>query len=176
MINNKKIAITGHTNGIGKSLYEHFLLSNIVYGFSKSNAFDVSIKDHRQLILKNSVECDVFINNAYNNFDDSQLHMLMEVFDMWKGLDNKLIFNISSKWTNGDNSYSKTKKLQDEFIEKHLFNLPKIINIKPGLVDTRRVKHIDRTKLKTETVVNIIDFILQTRSTIGITSITFEPF
>ena len=70
--------------------------------------------------------------------------------------------------------YSITKKEQDKFSELNIFNYPKIINIKPGLIDTTRVKSIDGKKLITSQVVQILDMILLRRSEgIIIGSITF---
>jgi short-subunit dehydrogenase len=69
-----KIAITGHTSGIGKGMYDHFLNQNHeVFGLSRSNGFDIS-KNTKE-IVEISEECDLFINNAYSG--DSQLKLLM---------------------------------------------------------------------------------------------------
>lgn len=176
MISNKKIAITGHTSGIGKTLFEHFLSKNTVIGFSRSNSFDITLTESRKEILTKSNSCDIFINNAYNNFDDSQLFMLMEIYELWLGKKDKLIINISSRYTNDYNMYCETKTKQDKFIEKHLYDFPKIINLKPGLIDTPRVRSLKGNKINPEVISTVVDLIFDTRETIGINSITFSPY
>ena len=64
-----KIAITGHTKGIGKAIYEHFQ-PNII-GFSRSNGYDI-LKD-MESIFRESTDTTVFINNAHNAFAQTAL-------------------------------------------------------------------------------------------------------
>ena len=71
-----KITITGHSAGIGKALSglypEHI-------GFSRTNGFDISIPEHRAMILSQSKDSDVFVNNAHDL--DHQTMMFEEVFE-----------------------------------------------------------------------------------------------
>jgi len=80
----KKIAITGHTWGIGRAIFSYFRKdpTNIVIGFSRSNGFDISDSSKRQEIIKQSIDCDIFVNNANVEDDDSQLYMLEEMFNL----------------------------------------------------------------------------------------------
>ena len=58
-----KIAITGHTKGIGKAianLYPDYI------GFSRSNDFDIGNPDCVNRIVELSKNCDIFVNNAYH--------------------------------------------------------------------------------------------------------------
>ena len=57
-----KIAITGHTTGIGKAIHDWFLGDADILGFSKSNGYDITNKDDRIKIINESMDCDVFIN------------------------------------------------------------------------------------------------------------------
>ena len=109
-----KIVITGHTNGIGQTLYDELSKEHEVQGFSKTNGYDISNHTHRQIIAFS--DYDVFINNAYNynptGYDSSQLEML-KMLDY----DNKTIINISSRITDVDfqmddmlRQYRKAKK------------------------------------------------------------------
>ena len=59
-----KIAITGHTSGIGKALYDIYSEENEVLGFSRSNAYDIKYDISIEKIVQGSLDCDVFINNA----------------------------------------------------------------------------------------------------------------
>jgi hypothetical protein len=77
-----KVVITGHTKGIGKSIYEYFKkdLNNIVIGFSKSTLCDISKETDRQIILNELIDTDIFVNNAYHIHDDSQNILLEESY------------------------------------------------------------------------------------------------
>ena len=87
-----KYAITGHTQGIGKSLF-HRLTPNCI-GFSKSTGYDITDKDSRRDIIKYSYDCDVFINNATAGM--GQTLLLIELFNEWKDTD-KIIINVGSR-------------------------------------------------------------------------------
>ena len=68
-----KVAITGHTSGIGKELYKYFSKKNAeVIGMGRSNGYDLETSVDR--IIENAKDCDIFINNAYR--DDKQLELL----------------------------------------------------------------------------------------------------
>lgn len=168
-----KIAITGHTKGIGRAIHNYFIVQNEVKGFSRSNNYDISINTDRDRIIEESYDCDIFVNNAYNNYDDSQTLLLADIFESWQSRMDKIIINISSRWTNGKNKYCLSKRDQDLFCEQKIFLYPKIINIKPGLINTERVKHEHGKKHDPETVVEIIDFILTTKNKYSISEITF---
>lgn len=86
-------AITGHTSGIGKCLYER--LSTSAIGFSLSNGYDITIKSDRQRIIQESKDCDVFINNAPAGF--SQTLLFLELFQEWRNNSTKTIINVGSR-------------------------------------------------------------------------------
>ena len=153
-----KVAITGHTKGLGQAFFKHFQ-SHTVIGFSRSNGYNIANPADRNKILDEIKDVDLFINNAYNNFDDSQLQLLINVYNIWQGTD-KIIINISSRYTNGTEKYCKDKEQQDLFCRSKEFTLPYVINLKPGLTDTDRVKHIKGNRLSVNDVVNILDFVL----------------
>jgi nucleoside-diphosphate-sugar epimerase len=164
-----KVAITGHTQGLGQAFFKNFQ-DHSVLGFSRSNGYNISNPFIRAKILDQIQDADLFINNAYNNYDDSQLLLLTDVYNLWKDTD-KIIVNISSRYTTGPEKYCKDKEQQDIFCKSKEFTLPYIINLKPGLVDTHRVKHINGNRLTVNEVVDTLNYILQ--STFRIHSITF---
>ena len=86
-----KIAVTGHTKGLGKSIYDHFEDS---IGFSRSNGFDITNEDHYPKILEQVKFCDVFINCATDRFGQTEL--LFYIAHFWKGK----IINIGSQAKN----------------------------------------------------------------------------
>jgi hypothetical protein len=168
-----KIAVTGHTSGIGKSIYDYFLQqNNNVIGFSRSNGYDISNKEDRTRICNLSENFDIFVNNAYKNFDNSQELMLTDRLASWKDTE-KIIINLSSRWTAGNHKYCHDKMSIDTICNEHLFSKVHLINLKPGLTDTPRVITENGVKLKTKSIVDIIDFILLNKNEFKIHSITF---
>ena len=94
-----KIGITGHSKGIGKAIAD--LLTSqghTVIGFSRSNGYNIRDTAIRKLVVEQSADCDVFINNAYSY--GAQTELLKKLIPLWKGTD-KLIINIGSKVTLG---------------------------------------------------------------------------
>ena len=86
-----KIAITGHTQGIGQALYQGWTKQgHDVGGFSRSNGYDISTDRGIDQIVSESIDCDVFVNNAFDgppqedwaNFAQTQIYMA--VYDAWK--------------------------------------------------------------------------------------------
>jgi NADP-dependent 3-hydroxy acid dehydrogenase YdfG len=73
------IAITGHTSGIGKGLFEHFTAQGCsVKGFSLDNGFDISIKENIEQIVDLTKDCDLFFNNAYHHYQQ------VEILKLWQ--------------------------------------------------------------------------------------------
>jgi NAD(P)-dependent dehydrogenase (short-subunit alcohol dehydrogenase family) len=170
----KKIVVTGHTKGIGKAIFDYFKLKGYdVVGFSSSTGCNISNPAHRQHIINELENADIFVNNAYVNFDNSQLELLTMAFNKWRPNPDKLIINISSRAAGAmDNEYSASKEQLDQFCKSKLYNNPPIINIKPGLVETDRVKQILGPRMTTAQVIEILDFALTT--SVKIQSITFS--
>jgi hypothetical protein len=126
----------------------------------------------RTRIIKESLDSDIFVNNAYAN--DVQLHLLKDIFVSWSNMKGKLIINISSRYTTDSNSYCMNKKEQDSFCENNQFKYPTIINLKPGLTDTYRVLNESGPKMSPNNVVEVLDYILESRKrNLTISSITF---
>lgn len=80
-MSDKKIVITGHTSGIGKSIYDAFSQGSCrqIVGMSRSNGYDLE-KDFDK-IVQEAEGAEIFINNAYR--DSQQLKLL-------KALKNKV--------------------------------------------------------------------------------------
>jgi len=171
-----KIAITGHTSGIGKALFDYFV-SYTPIGFSRSNGFNINYVDDRKKIVNQCIECDVFINNAYSEGSNSQLDMLQEMYNEWQSKD-KLIINISSRITDfvlppdsQERLYQTHKKDQDTFCLGKIRS-PHVVNLKLGMVDTPRVRSYNHNKLSVEDVVKIVSFVLDNRDSYKITTLT----
>jgi nucleoside-diphosphate-sugar epimerase len=139
-----KIAITGHTQGIGQALATVFQqYGHEIIGYSRSNGYNISDPQARQRMLLEDV--DVFINNAYH--PTGQTKLLKELIDRWGNTDT-LIVNMSSKcimFPTEDSDPAvqeyqeiyKAAKLEQEQIINALLphRNPKLLNIIPGVVD-----------------------------------------
>lgn len=139
-----KIAITGHSKGIGKAIAEHCVSQgHTVKGYSRSNSWDVSTK-HKE-IIQDAMDCDVFINNAYSGF--TQIEIFNELFKLWE-LQEKTIINMSSQskylpmnsYKTLPPEYIMCKKELDKVTKKVMLLHPmrkcRVISICPGFVDT----------------------------------------
>jgi hypothetical protein len=87
-----KYAITGHTQGIGLGIFNK--LSPNAIGFSKSTGYNICNRSDRERIILESANCDVFINNASEDFGQSEL--LLELWREWKDT-RKTIINVGSR-------------------------------------------------------------------------------
>jgi len=155
-----KVAITGHTQGLGKALFDIYDNS---LGFSRSNGFNINNPDP---IVQASLDCDIFINNAWDKF--AQINLLENLFYFWR-YQNKTIVNISSVSPNkarqfDELSFYATHKLALDDASYCLQELEKncrIINIKLDWLDTEMSKPWNFPKLKPDYVakeiVKIID-------------------
>jgi len=135
-----RIAITGNTKGLGKSLQENAqLIGYDIVGFSRSSGYDITNKDSRLKILEQVVDCDVFINNAYSNY--GQIDMLYDVYSQWKDKP-KTIVTIGSyasnaaEWRLYPCLYSTVKKALDiatyQLVNSHDRKGCKLMIFKPG--------------------------------------------
>ena len=86
-----KIAITGHTKGIGKALADAYQRrGHEIVGLSRTKGYNIySILKCADLIES----CDMFINNAQAGF--AQTELLFEIAERWQDT-HKHIVNISS--------------------------------------------------------------------------------
>jgi len=166
------IAITGHSRGIGKALYDVLTKNSFeVAGYSRTNGFDISLESQREEILNCSLACDVFINNAYHKV--GQLDLLKKFTELWRGDPKKLIININSKIIHANyyipemEEYRISKIQQQRFIESKLLNSnPQILNVILGLVDTEMSQIFNGKKLKPNDVAEMLKNLIITRNII----------
>lgn len=174
-----KIAITGHTKGIGKALTEYFTAhGHTVIGFSRSNGFDITDQQTREYIGKVLETCDVFINNAYAPYAQKQL--LLDTILLWKNTTNTII-NIGSKSTLIKavppymEDYVQDKLQQSTIIKDRIFKArPHIMNFTIGLVDTDMAKAFDARKMQPCDIAKLIATLLEFRSTLAVQDILVE--
>jgi len=142
-----KIAITGHTKGIGKAIAGLYYTDEVV-GFSRSNGYDISQPNDIVRIVAESAECNIFVNNAYHEF--AQCNLLDSIFEQWKHDPTKTIVNIISRARYGAGKakfYGQTKMELYTKAKSMMFSDKRcrIININPGYVKTDMVSHIPDT-------------------------------
>ena len=157
-----KIAITGHTRGLGRACARIFEQNNIIVGLSRSNGFDIN---DIQKIADAAESADVFINNAYCGYQQS--YLLEEMFKRWSDV-NKCIVNIGSACT----IYPRIEQHLDlqpwpyrdhkkslETMFRHLTRQRaecKLQLIVPGAIDTQMIEHLDCKKIPPMDVAEII--------------------
>jgi hypothetical protein len=165
----RKFAVTGHTKRIGKALYFAFPSS---LGFSKSNGYDITNKNDRIKIIREAIDCDVFINNAHEGF--AQVELLNEIFDAWK-MEDKLIINIGvdsvpfTNWQVVHKQYPVEKMAlhaQCEMLHNNVDRKCKITNLALGYVDTEFNEEYKGPKLSYAEIINTVKWITEQQSEI----------
>ena len=145
-----EIAITGHTSGIGKGLYDFYRENHLVQGFSRSNGYDISKKTDE--IIEQAKNCDIFFNNAYSGF--AQTDLLFKLWEQWKD-QSKLIINTNSVICGASYPYAyhtivskyKIHKLSLDRAVKELQQTPskcQVSQMKFGFVNTNFFLHRDK--------------------------------
>jgi len=184
-----KVAVTGHTSGIGQGLYQYFKSQgHEVLGFSRSNGY--ALPDAEDQILEQLQSCDVFVNNALPG--TSQIRLLRRIWPEWKNTDKKIIVigSISAYFQYnvppGLEEYQRQKKELDivcntlRYPTPHQIAYPcSLIAIHPGYVDTNIFSAAGLTAwppmsqmLSVAQVVDVVDYVLH--SPISIDSVVLR--
>jgi nucleoside-diphosphate-sugar epimerase len=163
-----KIVITGHANGIGKSIYKKFSDCGWeVFGYDILNNSDVTLPQIQETLLEELLSADVFVNNALS----SQTELLIAAHKQWLG-QQKTIVNISSAMTymyvNNDYpesftdyyNHKQTLDNQTRVLQKQT-RYPNIINFRPAWVDTQLADGVTDYKMKPEHLANLIYFCVE---------------
>ena len=142
-----KIAITGHTKSLGKSLFETLKdQHHEVSGFSRSNGYDIKNPFDRKKILVESSDAVVFINLVHNYYHQTDL--LVALHKAWQG-QNKLIINVSSgvvhneEWAtdNHDMMEYKVQKINLETMAKNLNKINALPKLRTHTISELDVEH-----------------------------------
>ena len=137
-----KVALTGHSKGIGAALARTLTdQGHVVVGYDLTNSYDITQPGVIKTIVEMSSDCDVFINNAY--VDVAQTKLFNAIISAWQYTD-KMIINISSKMVfrsdiveNKHVIYKRNKLDQNKIVRSRInYTTPHILNIISGFVDT----------------------------------------
>lgn len=176
-----RIAITGHTSGIGKATVD--LLEQNGFkcsGFSRSNGYDISNQEHLTKLANEIIDFDVFINNASSEW--SQVELLYTVFNHWKNKTRRII-NISSNSGDGIKTYAYKYAVEKAALDKATIQLNnirdakcRVTNIRPGWVNTPRIAHlkIQDPMLDVKDIAGTILYILSLPAHVNISLINLE--
>lgn len=137
-----KIAITGHTAGIGQALAQKYKsFGHEIVGLSKRDGHNIRVIPK---ICDQIEPCDIFVNNAQAGY--AQTELLFEMANRWQGT-NKHIIVISTMMTQAptsslpglDMDAYRVQKVALEEAVKQLRNRRlgvKIIIVRPGNIAT----------------------------------------
>jgi nucleoside-diphosphate-sugar epimerase len=92
-----KVAVTGHTAGIGKAISQWMVSQgHTVVGFSRTTGFDISNDAVLDKIVELCYDVDVFVNNAQHDFQQTKLLYMLQ--EKWQN-QQRTIINIGSNRT-----------------------------------------------------------------------------
>jgi short-subunit dehydrogenase len=146
MINNKRIAITGESSGIGQSCYNLFkIYDNKLFGFSRTSNCDLTVKENYNRALSTILECDIFINNAYTvEYRMLQTDLLNDIYDIWRHDSSKCILSVGSqaqyvtKTNVNEQRYATSKQMLEATIDrlKYSDHMCGVLSVNPFWVNT----------------------------------------
>ena len=179
-----KVAITGHTKGIGQGLYNYFQERGYsVQGFDQTNGF--LLPNTESQILEQIQDHDIFINNALPV--TSQISLLKQLWPKWKDADKKIIVlgSIATQmdYVRADGDEYRQQKQELDRLCKSLqygkwpnpFSRCSLMVIHPGFVTTDLIGHLaipTNQCMSVAQVVSVVDHMLN--SPIEFDSVVFR--
>ena len=168
---NKKIAVIGHTKGIGKAITKLYKKKGFeVVGLSRSNGYD--IENNQEGIIEKLRDCPLIVVNAYGG--RGQFELLKRIYGLFHNKHKKVAVITSTSGTpqgkdeenisadygwycwHIENLIRYISELQEE-----LFNKPlSVYDVCPDVVDTDMIKGMweDLPKLKAAEVADAVRY------------------
>ena len=183
--NKNKIAIIGHTRGIGKAIADLYRKKKYtVVGLSSSNGYDLHCSQVE--IMEQLDDCQLIVLNAY--VGRGQMNLLKRIYGKFVFEDKKVVVITSTSGTPiGEDEefldpeyveYCKNKKTLIEYIEQlqqELLNKPlSVYDVCPDVVDTDMTKGLweDLPKLKADEVAEAVRYCFE--STFNVNKIVIQ--
>lgn len=183
--NKNKIAIVGHTRGIGKAIADLYRKKKYtVVGLSSSNGYDLQCSQVE--IMEQLDDCELIVLNAY--VGRGQMNLLKRIYGKFVFEDKKVVVITSTSGTPiGEDEefldpeyveYCKNKKTLIEYIEQlqqELLNKPlSVYDVCPDVVDTDMTKGLweDLPKLKADEVAEAVRYCFE--STFNVNKIVIQ--
>mgnify|MGYP003655287689 FL=1 len=180
-----KIAIVGHTRGIGKAISDLYRKKNYeVIGLSSSNGYDLQFSQVE--IMEQIDDCRLIVINAY--VGGGQMTLLKRIYGKYLFENKKVVVITSTSGTpiGADEElgnpeyrdYCKNKKILIGYIEElqqELFNKPlSIYDVCPDVVDTEMTKGLweDLPKLTAGEVAEAVRYCFE--STFNVNKIVIQ--
>jgi short-subunit dehydrogenase len=171
-----KIGITGHTKGLGLTIYNTLNSTHNVIGFSRTNGYDVQSPNK---IIEKLNDCDVFINNVY--YQTTQSDLFLKLFEKWKDLE-KTIININSSSIHQSGAwnpiYVSNKKhlnnITQSLIDKYPNKKVRVINLNLGTLESHN-GFANFNKIENNKVAEIIEWCINQPHGIEIQQLTILP-
>jgi len=180
-----KIAIIGHTRGIGKAIADLYRKKNYtVVGLSSSNGYDLQCSQIE--IMEQLDECQLIVLNAY--VGRGQMTLLKRIYGKFVFENKKVVVITSTSGTPvGEDEdlldpeygeYCKNKNTLIQYIEQlqqELMNKPlSVYDVCPDVVDTDMTKGLweDLPKLKADEVAEAVRYCFE--STFNVNKIVMQ--
>jgi hypothetical protein len=177
-----KVAITGHSRGIGSALTSELSKrGHLVLGFSRANGYDIADVQSRTDIIQQANDCDVFINNAYSHI--AQFDLLEKITTQWQE-QKKIVINVNSKSIfapevpQSMQQYVEDKRRQYDYIQSLKFrSRPYVMDLILGLVDTEMSDMFIADKMKASEIAQLIADILERKDQLYVQQLILDvPF
>ena len=175
-----KIAITGHTAGIGQALATEYILDeHDVVGLSQREGNNIR---NIPKIADQIDPCDVFVNNAQAGY--AQTELLFEMAKRWAGT-NKHIIVISTMMTQDPVSFDSTLdqyRVQKIALEEAVHQLRnrrlslKITLVRPGYIATQHGQTVPPAANVNNWARTLLDLLdMSARNNLSIPDISLGP-
>ena len=148
---NRKIAVIGHTKGIGKAIADLYKRKKYeIVGLSRTTGYDLETEQEK--IMEKLKDCELIVVNAYAKF--GQYHLLKRIYSEFHHHYKKVVVITSTSGTpqgkdednyGADyNEYCWHKEHLIKYVselQEELFNKPlSVYDVCPDVVDTDMIK------------------------------------
>lgn len=190
----KRIAVTGHTRGIGKQLWNRLEDRGFeLKGFSRSTGHNLQRVSTCKRVAEEIADwnADVFVNNAY--VPDNQVRMLYLMYEHWVDKP-RLIINLSATSSDSITNFSQmgynenwtpyvSDKARLDWASLQLANMFKqgkcrVSLVKPGFVDTDSTAvfkdFAEEYMMTADSVAEQLEWLIDQPKTVQVRNLSFD--